>query len=876
MNSLGAHFLTFAESIGYSGIEINDLQSELEGGASLRQLASFFIEGIRWNPGKRERLVRPFLENLFPGEEIVEEGSYYHVGQNAKRFQEIAGKIDEQVVEEFLRYYESGFPAFNQENVSLYRSVIVESRDLPLVRIFFKQFGDTITPLVLENPHLRLPLFAELLSVAKEENDIERCFTLWEEFAAKIPQLEMEREEMLWILNHPDCVSIPDGVLELCLFAAENLDDLVAMIGPVSVKALAKRALDFTNELPESHPLFLPFIDAKEEQKQLRSAPLEELAENREPLLYFERLEKKFSRPEKEIIEMVLLLKKKRQKLTSKNALSLCIKAAKNYEELVWISEISRVNEQFGKRVLEFYPRFFFEVSSTHPFFEYCETSIKNEIREALDLRIPWARLETLLSLAYKRNDPSLFFSLFTKYFSPNVEIDPKIIQEMIGNCPDRIEDPRVIEYCFLMANTFSDIILPPRRPALNITVELAVENRDTESYFALLRNLPPENWNRVHLFDMLALLTWERGFLPSDLITTCLKQTRTVDELALMSKLLEDGSLRSYLIGKRALKLRLFWDKVFQQESLYSLRKQLKDADLIEEGKLSPELFPPYSLETSFDYQVAEIYDILKKQQKAFRQLWEAILSNRHMPREKAIQLRSQVRSLEDIRVALCDDRFVHSLTAFEFGYERVPELPREIGLFSKLREIDIFDSHLERVSSAITKLTQLEKIKFTGGTLRSLPSLAGLTKLTSLILERNQLTELPKLPPQLKSLFVGENRLTKWPREIVALPNLKALSLCKNQLGALPLDFEFPQRIKLLDLSDLSLDQIPFQLQKLQRLQSLYLNHSPLAAFPEDISCWPSLQFVSLEKTPISEEQVDSLRSKGITVILSSKVLL
>ena len=131
----------------------------------------------------------------------------------------------------------------------------------------------------------------------------------------------------------------------------------------------------------------------------------------------------------------------------------------------------------------------------------------------------------------------------------------------------------------------------------------------------------------------------------------------------------------------------------------------------------------------------------------------------------------------------------------------------------------------------------------------LTSLPAapLARFTALLKLDLGHNELSDLPRLPPRLQTLFCLGNRFARIPRAVGELRELRMLSFksCRLvELGDVPL----PRSLTWLILTDNSLRALPDDFGTLVRMRKLMLANNQLSALPPSMAGMAELELLRL----------------------------
>lgn len=209
--------------------------------------------------------------------------------------------------------------------------------------------------------------------------------------------------------------------------------------------------------------------------------------------------------------------------------------------------------------------------------------------------------------------------------------------------------------------------------------------------------------------------------------------------------------------------------------------------------------------------------------------------------------------------------------------------ELPEELFNLTKLQKLILQNGELKEISESISKLKELKDIDLSSNLFENFPmALLSLSNLESMSLEHNYIRELPEKfenLKKLKHLNIKETNLKYFPEEILSLENLESLNIsnysweCKvpKSLGKL-------KKLKKLDLSYLKLEKLPEFIAELKELECLnlqnnyfeegicnlgqheklkYLNLQSchLKSFPRDILSITNLVYLNLSNNDISE---------------------
>ncbi len=127
-------------------------------------------------------------------------------------------------------------------------------------------------------------------------------------------------------------------------------------------------------------------------------------------------------------------------------------------------------------------------------------------------------------------------------------------------------------------------------------------------------------------------------------------------------------------------------------------------------------------------------------------------------------------------------------------------------------------------------------------------------------LFLFNNKLTSIPPEIGQLKNLKwlgLGVNKLTSIPPEIGQLKNLQKLYLQGNKLTSIPPEIGQLKNLTWLSIADNKLTSIPPEIGQLKNLQELDLNFNKLTSIPHEIGQLKKLRSLSLMSNRLNNAQ-------------------
>ena len=170
------------------------------------------------------------------------------------------------------------------------------------------------------------------------------------------------------------------------------------------------------------------------------------------------------------------------------------------------------------------------------------------------------------------------------------------------------------------------------------------------------------------------------------------------------------------------------------------------------------------------------------------------------------------------------------------------------ELSILTELSHSDMTRANMPK---EIRYLTRLEYLSWCGN-LVTLPKEIGLlTKLRVLNLNINRIISLPKEFSCLTNLIefdLSANGLTTIPKEVYSLTRLRILKLIDNNLASIPKEIVQLINLQTLDLAANQLISIPKEIMQLINLQKLILSGNELISIPNEICYLPNLQIIGL----------------------------
>lgn len=167
-----------------------------------------------------------------------------------------------------------------------------------------------------------------------------------------------------------------------------------------------------------------------------------------------------------------------------------------------------------------------------------------------------------------------------------------------------------------------------------------------------------------------------------------------------------------------------------------------------------------------------------------------------------------------------------------------QIETLPETIGNLESLTLLELEENRLSHLPDTIKNLSSLEKLYAEKNQLTEIPSnLSGLKKLEIIRLNHNNLKQLPDSLgelPHLRQLCVTHNQLTDFPASIAASKSLTGLDLGGNQLTEF--NHVMPQLITLL-LTKNKLTKLP-PIAEMSNLKYLSIVKNPIQSLPDNLT--------------------------------------
>jgi Leucine-rich repeat (LRR) protein len=164
---------------------------------------------------------------------------------------------------------------------------------------------------------------------------------------------------------------------------------------------------------------------------------------------------------------------------------------------------------------------------------------------------------------------------------------------------------------------------------------------------------------------------------------------------------------------------------------------------------------------------------------------------------------------------------------------------LPLALFDLASLRLVDLSRNELEALPRELGRLACLKTLHANGNKLRAIaPEIGDCGALEVLSLQDNELSSLPRLPPRLRVLTLGNNKFGEVPGAVVAScgGSLRELSMPNNRVSVLPPAFAGMAVLEELNLDGNGIATLEgVEWGRMGALRTLQLRHNALTDLPE-----------------------------------------
>ena len=196
------------------------------------------------------------------------------------------------------------------------------------------------------------------------------------------------------------------------------------------------------------------------------------------------------------------------------------------------------------------------------------------------------------------------------------------------------------------------------------------------------------------------------------------------------------------------------------------------------------------------------------------------------------------------------------NQIAGLRFRRREMDEL-NKAGEFPQLTTLDLQRNELTTLPDSVTQLSRLTTLDLSWNKLTTLPdAVTRLSQLTTLDLRGNGLTTLPDSVTQLAQLTkldLSRNELTTLPDSVTQLAQLTKLDLRNSKLTTLPDSLGQLSQLTTLDLSRNKLTTLPDSLGQLSQLTTLDLSNNKLTTLPDSVGQLSQLTTLSLHNNQL-----------------------
>lgn len=191
-----------------------------------------------------------------------------------------------------------------------------------------------------------------------------------------------------------------------------------------------------------------------------------------------------------------------------------------------------------------------------------------------------------------------------------------------------------------------------------------------------------------------------------------------------------------------------------------------------------------------------------------------------------------------------------VYSLENIILSFNHLKEVPKEIGYFKNLKELQLAENEItsEQIHPSIGSLQKLELISFYKNDLDALPPfLFGLNSLKEFDINYNRVERIPSdiiNLTQLERLFLSYNRILDLPQSIGELQNLKEIYLHHNRISYLPQSFCQLNNITDFHINNNYFTEFPSCILQFKKLEDLDISFNKISKIPSELKLLEELK--------------------------------
>jgi Leucine-rich repeat (LRR) protein len=179
---------------------------------------------------------------------------------------------------------------------------------------------------------------------------------------------------------------------------------------------------------------------------------------------------------------------------------------------------------------------------------------------------------------------------------------------------------------------------------------------------------------------------------------------------------------------------------------------------------------------------------------------------------------------------------------------------LPKEIGEYSNLIELNLVKNKLKNLPDEFSKLKNLRILQ----------------------LDKNELTEFPESIGNLKNLkflSISENKIKIICNQIEGLEELEILDLSSNALEELPAEIANLGELQFLGLKNNRLKSVPSEIWTLYKLKQLWVGSNLLEDLPDEIYDMDDLQILGICENPCLPKNTEWVLDREVFLSSSTK---
>ena len=198
--------------------------------------------------------------------------------------------------------------------------------------------------------------------------------------------------------------------------------------------------------------------------------------------------------------------------------------------------------------------------------------------------------------------------------------------------------------------------------------------------------------------------------------------------------------------------------------------------------------------------------------------------------------------------------------LTSLSINSCQLTDLPDNIGQLYNLRTLLCASNAIESIPASLNEISNLTDLNLNKNFLSKyeLKKIFSISSLKYLSVSKNKINKISSNIQnlfQLESLNLSKNKIKAIPEEIGLLKRLKTLDLSKNKIDSIPQQLFCLNHLNILNLSNNEISKLPDTIHKSTRLVSLDISDNFLLSIPSALTYLPYLKQLDLRENFIKK---------------------